>query len=475
MKIIRLSLVLLCSASFLLTSCLGGDDRDLGYYEDTAITTFTLGTLKWNVDSVTASGKDTVYRKKLDAKKVVFYVDHNNKTVYNPDSLPYGVDEKKILCTVSSKNAGPVLIKSMTSDSLRYFNSKDSTDFSQPRKFRVYSNSQGQYREYTVMVNVHKEKPNVFKWKQVATSTLLGSLTAMRAVAANGRVFVFGEDGANTVICSAATNNGGTWTQLSPNVTLAFGAYKSICTYNNTLYILNNGSLLKSVDGVTWTSITSPGATVRQLVGVSGLGYHFLGTDGKLYLLKKNESAATADALDSDARLLPTNDINFLSMASTQGDSTDLLLLIGNRDSVLYTTDKQPTIWGKVAEYDAYAAPQAWAYYAIASNNRYPLPRIFNLQAVVYDRGILAIGGNGIGTDKTKAFSQMYFSKDGGITWHSHPLYKLPKEWSSSATSFAMTVDADNYIWLIGGTSGQVWKARKNSLGWKKVQTEFVK
>ena len=38
-----------------------------------------------------------------------------------------------------------------------------------------------------------------------------------------------------------------------------------------------------------------------------------------------------------------------------------------------------------------------------------------------------------------------------------------------------MTVDADNYIWLIGGTSGQVWKARKNSLGWKKVQTEFVK
>ena len=146
MKRARLSFALLSSAVFLLTSCLKDDDKNVTYYEDTAITAFSVGTLKWRVDSVTKTGNDTVYQKKLEGKKYAFYIDQLKREVYNPDSLPYGVDGKKVLCTITSRNAGIVLLKSATSDSMKYYSNTDSIDFSQPRTFRVYSNSRQQYR-----------------------------------------------------------------------------------------------------------------------------------------------------------------------------------------------------------------------------------------------------------------------------------------------------------------------------------------
>ena len=45
MKKMRWSLALLFSAGFVFASCLKDESRDITYYDDTAITSFTLGTL----------------------------------------------------------------------------------------------------------------------------------------------------------------------------------------------------------------------------------------------------------------------------------------------------------------------------------------------------------------------------------------------------------------------------------------------
>ena len=71
----------------------------------------------------------------------------------------------------------------MTSESLKYFYSTDSTDFSVPRDFNVYSNSGVAYRKYTVRVNVHKENAEDFVWKKMTTDNALAGLVGMRAVA----------------------------------------------------------------------------------------------------------------------------------------------------------------------------------------------------------------------------------------------------------------------------------------------------
>ena len=38
----------------------------------------------------------------------------------------------------------------------------------------------------------------------------------------------------------------------------------------------------------------------------------------------------------------------------------------------------------------------------------------------------------------------------------------------------ALTVDSDNFIWIVNAKSGSTWRGRINRLGWKKEQTDFT-
>ena len=212
----RWSLALLFSAGFVFASCLKDDSRDITYYDDTAITAFTLGKLSLRVDSTTKDGKkDSVYHRKLDAKNYVFYIDQINKRVYNLDSLPYGVNQKKIVGTFSTRNGGVVALKSLTSDSITYYkNGQDSVDFTSERTFVVYSNSQKYSQKYTVDVRVHKQKPNDFKWNQLTTVSAFASLQGLRVVNAGSMVLVFGSNGSGTVAYGSSITDGKSWTKL---------------------------------------------------------------------------------------------------------------------------------------------------------------------------------------------------------------------------------------------------------------------
>ena len=57
MKIKFTSLVVLLSAVWMLSSCLGSDDdnSEYSYYKDTAISTFTLGTLNRTVHTTSST------------------------------------------------------------------------------------------------------------------------------------------------------------------------------------------------------------------------------------------------------------------------------------------------------------------------------------------------------------------------------------------------------------------------------------
>lgn len=105
-------------------------------------------------------------------------------------------------------------------------------------------------------------------------------------------------------------------------------------------------------------------------------------------------------------------------------------------------------------------------------------PRLRNIHINRYTGDILAFGGDGIGANVTKGYAHFYMSHDGGITWHKDGNDSIeitvPDGFSASSSSFAMTVDSDQYIWLFCGQSGQVWKGRLTNLGWRKEQTEFT-
>ena len=468
MKKMRWSLALLFSAGFVFASCLNDNDRDITYYDDTAITAFTLGKLSLRVDSTTKDGKkDSVYYRKLDAKNYVFYIDQINKRVYNLDSLPYGVNQKKIVGTFSTRNAGVVTLKSLTSDSTAYYkNGQDSVDFTSERTFVVYSNSQKYSQKYTVDVRVHKQKPNDFKWNQLATVSAFASLQGLRVANAGSMVLVFGSTGSGTVVYGSPIADGKTWAKLSPSFSPDANAWQNAVSFNGTAYVLSGGRLWKSDDATSWTDLGVAASAMSRLLGASNAGLHLLGTDGQLYLAKAGTTQIASQALAANSAYLPQQDFNMVVWDHSASDKTEQVVLLGNRTEAGHAGDSAPVVWGKVFEYGQASSTQKWAYYnSLEAEPR--LPRMSNLQVVAHGPVLLAVGGAGMGASSSvQALKDVYVSADGGLSWRTNRIYTMPTDIAKNTTHFAMGADKDNHIWLVCAGTGKVWRVRKNSVGW---------
>ena len=154
-----------------LTSCLNSsDDSDITYYNDTAITAFNLTTVNRYVHTTSKSGKDSVYKKTLSSP-VKFHIDQYKRVIYNTDSLNADCDLSHVLVTISAKNNGYVVIKSLISDTLFNYSSSDSLDFSQPREIRVYANDGSGYRAYQIVINKHQTTTGKLLWEKMATGS----------------------------------------------------------------------------------------------------------------------------------------------------------------------------------------------------------------------------------------------------------------------------------------------------------------
>ncbi len=464
----RWSLALLFSAGFVFASCLNDNDRDITYYDDTAITAFTLGKLSLRVDSTTKDGKkDSVYYRKLDAKNYVFYIDQINKRVYNLDSLPYGVNQKKIVGTFSTRNAGVVTLKSLTSDSTAYYkNGQDSVDFTSERTFVVYSNSQKYSQKYTVDVRVHKQKPNDFKWNNLATVSAFASLQGLRVANAGSMVLVFGSTGSATVVYGSPIADGKSWAKLAPSFSPDANAWKNAVSFNGTAYVLSGGRLWKSDDATSWTDLGVAASGMSRLLGASNAGLHLLGTDGQLYLAKAGTTQIASQALAASSGYLPQQDFNMVVWNHSASDKTEQVVLLGNRTEAGHAGDSAPVVWGKVFEYGQASSTQKWAYYnSLETDPR--LPRMSNLQVVAHGPVLLAVGGAGMGASSSvQALKDVYVSADGGLSWRTNRIYTMPTDIAKNTTHFAMGADKDNHIWLVCAGTGKVWRVRKNSVGW---------
>lgn len=164
----------LLTASWLLTSCLGSNDSETTVYDDMAVSAFKLGKLNKYLPSTTKGGKDTIYKSTFDASSYKMSIDQLNHRIYNADSLPYGTDAGHVVCTVTTVQGGYVYLKSLTSDTLTYFQSgTDSVDFTQPRVFRIFSTDGSGSRDYVVTLNVRRQEAGKMVWTQMATGTEL--------------------------------------------------------------------------------------------------------------------------------------------------------------------------------------------------------------------------------------------------------------------------------------------------------------
>ena len=130
----------LMASALLFASCLGSDNNEeYDFYDDAAISSFSLGTMSKTVFTLDSKGEDSMYVEEYKGSEYKFSIDHVNGKIYNLDSLPYRTDVKKVIANITSKNSGVITIKNIANDSLRFYSSSDSIDFSEPRIMRVDS------------------------------------------------------------------------------------------------------------------------------------------------------------------------------------------------------------------------------------------------------------------------------------------------------------------------------------------------
>lgn len=457
--------ILLIMALYILSSCFSDDDTTYIMYNDTAITAFSVGTLKQEGHTLSSKGEDSVYWTSVDCSGYKFYIDQVDRVIYNPDSLPYGIDATKVLCTVTAKTNGIVTIKNLDNDSLSYVTEEDSLDFSQPRTLRVVSYTGLATRDYTVMVNVHQQKADEFVWGKYAEVGALAGLEGMKGLSVGEYVYVVGRGAEGARIYRASIYDSQRWEERTPNVALDDDVYRNMVVMGDKVFAYSGGQVLVSTDGLaTWTACCSQ--SFSRLIGASLHRVYALSEDRTIYS-SADGVVWEAEAMDSPADMLPETDFNLLSQPLLTNPNASRLILVG-------TSDTEARVWGKVEENDDKAQRQPWVYNNVSDDNRLLAPNLHNLQVVAYNDGLVAVGGAGKGTwAGAEAFAKFYVSLDGGLTWRGDTLYNVADDFVSSDKCFTLVRDANEFLWLIGGESGQVWRGRINKLGWRKDQTYF--
>ena len=466
-----------------LAACNKMDDTTTTLYDDAAITSFTLGTMNRYVDGVKSTFSGSSY---------LFHIDQANRTIYNTDSLPVGTDVEHVICSMTTYNSSMPFLVDLDGAYMTYYSGSDSIDFTTPRTFRVVPTSGNGYTDYTVTVNVHKENPEAFAWKKM---TDIPVMTGLRTLTYNDRVYVFGNEGG--AVKAYYTTDGNTWTATTLPALTDANAWQNAVANEDSLYILDGTTMYRSHDAITWdkdNSTLPEGITLQRLLGASTTEVYAQATNGALITKYCDEELPiwieATDETQSSFDALPSQDFTMVSFPMHLSDSTDYVLMAGNKK----TDDKwNSCVWRRIVDYSESGITsllveylttlvqgkddypewiRKWTYMDRTSETRYKMPTLENLQVIWYDDVLLAFGGKDLNDATTAPLTAFYKSRDNGITWKKEASYTLPPvdgatTFNNAATSFSAAVNK-GYIWIVCAGTGEVWRGQLNRVAWGK-------
>lgn len=471
MKIKFLPLIaVLFAATSIMTSCLDNDVEQITYTSETSITGFSLGTL--NIDRIgkDQNGEDSAYVDTLNCSDYPFTINQLTREIENKDSLPYGTHIDKVITSITY-DAGALAYRPKGADTDTLWTSTDSIDFSgdtykmstiTPIEFKVYAYSGAIGQAYKVKVNVHQQIPDTIAWKKFDNSFSNGDLSKQKAVYANGKVYVFGENGRTHIEYSdVSDDNPKPWVKITDNVPADIDTYSATACAGYIYFLAGTNKQLYKLD-VNSNEITSVGTeTFEMLIGGNDI-------KSELYVVKGGESGIykentwTEDA--NPFTQFPAGKPFFsnTTTASYNSNITTTVALCYNQGNTANDTT-------------------ALVFNRISSDNKWekrmqnlPLPNLENVTMIYYDGKLYAFGG---GYGEIKPFSQFYCSTDNGLCWR--PVTEcmaFPAEFGTLYTthsgnySCAVTPKLEsetyrgNFIWIVW-EDGSICRGRINRLG----------
>ncbi len=422
----------LCVAvAALFSSCLNSDESSVTLYGDAAISSFSLGTLNQYqyVQRPSTGKRDSLAKIALAGTSFKMSIDQLKHEIYNLDSLPYGTDVKKVVCTVASKNSGGIALVGIDGTQSWYV-ATDSIDFSVPRTFRIFSSNGSHQRDYKVWLNVKKDSSQTFGWEQTASEPLLASMAAgMKALWLKGRLVVFGPtEGVTHAVASA---DGKSWRQLGQNINTPFSAdaWQNVVLKGGYVYMLSGSTLLRSEDAETWEQVDTR-ASLKRLFGAGTRELFAIGTNDSIMASTDGGTTWATEQLDESTAYLPTQGMASICFSYAQSDQTDYVLLVGNDGKAMRS-------WRKLSTYNTEKPEGRWVYMPVDAANGMQLPVQTQLSLVNYAGKVLAIASNAL----------VYQTRDQGISWQTVASYQLPSNVAGSL--FAMTADDANNLWVV--------------------------
>lgn len=363
--------VLMC-----VTSCLSTDDTEATLYEDVAVTSFYISSADVEHHTLSSKGEDSTYVKaNTDVARIKFLIDHYQGKIYNVDSLPYGTNAQKLLCSYSTKSNGTFVMKNLkknddgttaSGDSeddyvWTYVSTTDSIDFSYPRTVRVYAYTDHEvYREYTLTVNVKKSNDDSKVWERNGEITLPQWITTSGAVG-------FGDEMA----------------------TLAGG---------NVNYTNADGSVE-----------TNGAANVKSLLAVNPRELYAVSNDNRL-IVSRDHGTTWMDDVTEDRELGVSQALTAISVAraGVNGVYHTVMIADPGKDNGILET------WTKTS---SGSSADRWICIEDVT---------YSLTAMEKVTIAAANSGEYYATGKKGEYKYIYVSRDGGLTWKKNSDYDLP-------------------------------------------------
>lgn len=486
-KYLRLCAILI-STICLVSSCLDSDEATTTTYEDTAITAFTLGTVKVNRyigkkkydKDADGNPVDSFYTYSYTGSNTPVYIDHLSKEIYNTDSLPAG-SYMKMLATVTSKNSATMTYRDWdaaddaawtvysSSDSITFVNDEGEA---KSLRFRVWASDGSSTRDYKVDIVCHKEYADSFQYVALAGQSFFADATSLKATATSEGLYVLAANGTESLLYKG-TDLGSTWTQAG-----AYGSNATIASDDDdNIYILDGGTLYYG-DGTSMQTADVTGYTLSTLAGTCKDEIYAMNGDGKMMVAKTSDLATwTEDATYSDSELLPVKDICSAAVIQKTNADVSRITIVGNKASYTEAGDTCAIVWNKNVNT---TTAENWIYNdpTEAKTKNCTLPAMSNLSATGYYNGwMLAIGGAGLNSQTelvNKPYQEIFCSEDGGTSWHKLKGLRMPDKTLDAAKPTVIVADKSGYFYLISADGGKIYRCKLNNATWDSTEWKVI-
>lgn len=429
-----------------LTGCESESTFEQSTSSDCIVTSASIGTIYRILHTTSSTGTDSTYKVAVTGSYYPLSIDQLTGRIFNPDSLPVGTDMKHVVFSTFN-STGTMSIRTALGQDTAFIYT-DSIDCSRPRIVTVHATDGVSKREYSLIINVHQEEADTFRWAQPATGDF--SLKALEGphaiVSQNNSLYIYGAtEGTPTLL----TGNGSdAWTRHPLPEGFRPGTLRN--APDGTRYALATEGLMTSSDGIEWTAVENT-LHPDELIAAGSAALYAV-KDADIYASTDGGHSWTKEEAD-ETEMIPVTEVRGAVSTARGDDRTENIVMTGRN------TQGKQVVWRHNEDLTG-SISLPWFFLPETDNASLHCPSLRNTSLMSYDGTTLLTGHTEEGIP-----AQIYVSADGGRTWKidtpMNPALKVDGEGFISATT-----DEQGYVWILDSRNGDLWRGRYNRMGW---------